>query len=161
MATHLTELLNIITSGVQTLESAYAKDGQQYPSLDEPFRPIALDQDAALTEARRLIVAAAAQLIATVRSPVETLQDYAPGLYNTATLGFIEETNVADIIKEGAAQGLHVKDISTRDGVDPSYLARVLRYLSTRHVFKEVSPNVFANNRISSLLVKAKSVTEI
>ncbi|KAG6910302.1 hypothetical protein DXG01_011699 [Tephrocybe rancida] len=140
---------------------AYAKDGSTFPSLDDPFRPTALDQNAALVEARRLVVAAAAQLIATVRSPVETLQEYAPGMYNTATLGFVEETNVADIVKEGGPQGLHVKDISARNGVDQSYLARVLRYLSTRHIFREVSPNVFANNRISSLLVKAKSVKEI
>ncbi|KAG6854561.1 hypothetical protein C0991_004897 [Blastosporella zonata] len=161
MASTLSDLLAIISSGVQRLESAYAKDGQSFPSLDDPFRPTALDQDAALAEARRLVVAAAAQLIAAVRSPVETLQEYAPGMYNTATLGFVEETNVADIIKEGGPQGLHVQEISARNGVDQSYLARVLRYLSTRHVFKEVSPNVFSNNRISSLLVKAKSVKEI
>ncbi|KAF5386557.1 hypothetical protein D9615_001582 [Tricholomella constricta] len=157
----LSALLSIISSGVQTLESAYSKDGLAFPSLDDPFRPTPLDQDAALAETRRLIVAAAAQLIATVRSPVEVLQEYAPGMYMTATLGFVEETNVADIIKEGGAQGLHVKAISLRNGVDESYLARVLRFLATRHVFKEVTPNVFSNNRISSLLVKAKSVQAI
>jgi hypothetical protein len=40
-------------------------------------------------------------------------------------------------------------------------LARVLRYLATRHVFKEISPDVFVNNRLSSLLKKAKSMKEI
>ena len=39
--------------------------------------------------------------------------------------------------------------------------ARVLRFLATRHIFKEVSPDVFANNRLSYLLVKAKSLEEI
>jgi hypothetical protein len=39
--------------------------------------------------------------------------------------------------------------------------ARVLRFLATRHIFKEISPDVFANNRLSSLLVKAKSFEEI
>lgn len=39
--------------------------------------------------------------------------------------------------------------------------ARILRYLSTRHIFKEVEPDVFANNRISTLLVKPRSLKEI
>ncbi|KAJ3969615.1 hypothetical protein EV361DRAFT_339387 [Lentinula raphanica] len=46
-------------------------------------------------------------------------------------------------------------------GVDSSSLARVLRYLATRRVFKEVFPDVFAHNRLSSLLRKAKSLKEI
>ena len=40
-------------------------------------------------------------------------------------------------------------------------VARVLRYLATRHVFKEVAPNVFANNRLSSALIKKHTLEEI
>lgn len=47
------------------------------------------------------------------------------------------------------------------NGVDADSQARVLRFLATRHVFKEVAPNTFANNRVSSLLVKTKSLKEI
>jgi len=39
---------------------------------------------------------------------------------------------------------------------------RVLRYLATNHIFREVSPDVFAtNNRISSVLDTGKSVATI
>ena len=38
---------------------------------------------------------------------------------------------------------------------------RVLRYLATNHIFREVEPNVFAHNMISSLLDTGKTVGEI
>jgi len=41
-------------------------------------------------------------------------------------------------------------------------LARVLRYLATRHMFREVTPDVFTNNRVSSTLIKrGKTVAEL
>ncbi|KAF5387187.1 hypothetical protein D9615_001587 [Tricholomella constricta] len=161
MSTPLSALSNIISSHVQTLEAAYAKAGAEFPSLDDPFHPTPLDFDPALHQTKALIVAAAAQILATVRSPIEMLQEYSPGMYWTATLGFVVDTNIPDILNEGGPQGVHVKDISAQNGVDPSYIARILRFLATRHVFREVTPDVFANNRISSLLSKSKSVKEI
>jgi hypothetical protein len=41
------------------------------------------------------------------------------------------------------------------------FLARVLRVLATHHVFVEASPNVFRNNRLSSIMDTMKSVEEI
>jgi hypothetical protein len=44
----------------------------------------------------------------------------------------------------------------------PSTLpARVLRLLATNHIFIEVTPDVFANNRLSSVLDTGKSVEEL
>jgi hypothetical protein len=39
--------------------------------------------------------------------------------------------------------------------------ARVLRLLATNHIFTEVSPDVFTNNRLSSVLDTGKSVEEL
>jgi hypothetical protein len=86
------------------LEETYAREGVTFPSLDAKFRPSALDRDPSVVQTERLIVAAAAQILATVRSPVETLHEYSPGLYWTATLGFVVDTNIPDILKEGGAQ---------------------------------------------------------
>ena len=38
---------------------------------------------------------------------------------------------------------------------------RVLRLLATNHIFIEVSPDVFANNRISTVLDTGKPVEEL
>ena len=39
--------------------------------------------------------------------------------------------------------------------------ARILRVLATNYIFTEVSPDVFANNRLSSALDTGKSVEEL
>ncbi|KAG6910307.1 hypothetical protein DXG01_011704 [Tephrocybe rancida] len=161
MASPLRALANLITTNVDALEAAYAEKGATFPSLDDPFRPTPLDFDPTLGPTKALIIAAAAQILATVCSPIEMLQEYSPGMYWTATLGFVVDANIPDILNEGGPEGVHVKDISTQNGVDPSYIARILRFLATRHVFREVTPDVFANNRISSLLSKNKSVAAI
>ncbi|KAG5336711.1 Sterigmatocystin 8-O-methyltransferase [Termitomyces sp. J132] len=161
MATSLSALANIIVTNVAALEAAYAEKGATFPSLDDPFRPTPMDFDTSLAPTKALIVAAAAQILACVRSPIETLQEYSPGMYLTATLGFVVDTNIPDILNEGNPEGVHVKDIAAQIEVEPSYIARILRFLATRHVFREAKPNVFANNRISSLLSKNKSVVEI
>ena len=39
--------------------------------------------------------------------------------------------------------------------------ARLMRYLATHHVYKEIEPDVFTNTRISSMLDTGKSVAEL
>lgn len=102
--TPLTELGNIVTSSIQTLETAYAKVGVPYPSLDEPFKPGPLDDDFALGQTTRVLIAAAYQIIATVRGPMETIQDYAPAMYLSSSLGVAVETNIPDIVKDSGLQ---------------------------------------------------------
>jgi len=161
MSSPLQNLVKIISEGVETLESAYDKDGRSFPSLNDPFTPTPLDGNTKLRATAQVVAAAAAQLLATVRAPVETLQDYTPGMYTSAALGIVVESNVADILKAAGPEGMHVKEIAAEAGIEATYLARIIRYLAIRHVFREVTPNVFANNRISSLLIKAKSLHEI
>ncbi|KAF9264311.1 hypothetical protein L218DRAFT_1076549 [Marasmius fiardii PR-910] len=145
MSSPLTALVDIISTGVASIESTYKNQGLCVPALDEPFSPGPLNHDNALQMTIKIVVAAYLQLIATIRAPAETLEDVAAGMYMSATLG----------------TGMSVQDISGEVGIDGGLLARVLRFLATRHVFREVKPNVFAHNRISSLLVKASSLSEI
>ncbi|KAI0041967.1 S-adenosyl-L-methionine-dependent methyltransferase [Auriscalpium vulgare] len=156
----LLALAAIISSGAHTLEDAYAQKGHTFPSLNEPFSPGPLDADKDVGDATRLIIAAAHQIIATVRAPIDTFQDYAPAVYMTSALGFVDQADIADVLKE-EPQGLHVNDIGKKINVNPVNTARVLRYLASRHVFREVSPNVFANNRLSSFLVKKLPFEEL
>ncbi|KAE9406823.1 S-adenosyl-L-methionine-dependent methyltransferase [Gymnopus androsaceus JB14] len=161
MAEALKALVDIITTETTALLTAYETHKAEFPSLDEPFNPVADLLNPALVRTRQLIVAAATQLIATVQPPSEFLQDAAPAMFKPATLGFVMDVNIPEILMEAGPQGLHVRDISAATGVEESYLARVLRYMATRHIFREVTPSVFTNNRISSLLSKGKSVKEL
>ena len=54
-----------------------------------------------------------------------------------------------------------IKDQEVLLFVDYILSARVLRILATNHISKEVSPDVFANNRLSSALDTGKSIEEL
>ncbi|KAJ3741587.1 S-adenosyl-L-methionine-dependent methyltransferase [Lentinula detonsa] len=157
----LKALVDIISSQTAVLQSTYAQNNSEVPSLNTPFQPTALEFDPNVTAARNLIIAAATQLIATVQSPIEFVANSMGGVYDTVTLGLVVDINVPEILKEAGTQGLHIDQLASATGVDSSYLSRVLRYLTIRHVFKEVSPDVFTHNRLSSMLTKAKSLKEI
>ena len=43
----------------------------------------------------------------------------------------------------------------------PLLSARLLRYLANRHIFREVRPDVFANNRISGMLSTGKATEDL
>lgn len=104
MPTPLSALASIISSSVQSLESTYSKHGLQFPSLDDPYKPGSLDEDAVVLEASRLIVAAASQIIAAVRSPEDTVREIVPSMYISSSLGFVVDTNVPDILQDAGPQ---------------------------------------------------------
>jgi hypothetical protein len=72
MTSHLSSLLEIISSNVAAIEKAYAAHGQPIPSLDDPPRPPAFDPKDLLGPTA-LVIAAAFQLISTVSPPQMTL----------------------------------------------------------------------------------------
>jgi hypothetical protein len=91
---------------------------------------------------------------------------------------FLEAAHVVEILKEAGPQGLHVREIARKVECDEGKLsmfqnngdfhvtdaflpAHVLRLLATHHIGTEVSPDVFANNRLSSLVDSGKSFEEI
>ncbi|KAF8140907.1 hypothetical protein K438DRAFT_1879159 [Mycena galopus ATCC 62051] len=55
---------------------------------------------------------------------------------------------------------MHVRDIAAKNGQDSDKLARFMRFLTAHHVYRGVSPNVFANTRISSMLDTLKPSAE-
>jgi hypothetical protein len=104
LSTPLRALANIISTNVQTLESAYTRNGATFPDLKDPFAPSALDADPALNETARTIVAAAYQIIAAVRPPHESIQEYATGCYSSMALNLVVDLNIPNILKEAGGQ---------------------------------------------------------
>jgi len=104
MTSPLSALLSIISSGVHSLESVYSQHGSNFPSLDNPYKPEALEEDAAVVEMTRLVVAAATQLIAAVRLPEDTILEYASSMYTPSSISFVLETNVPDILHEAGPE---------------------------------------------------------
>jgi hypothetical protein len=78
------------------------------------------------------------------------------------------------------SQGVTAKDIAAKNGMNAGEIcefclhfvdqcslltgkesARVLRLLATHHVFREVEPDVWTNNRLSSMLDTMKPTSEL
>ncbi|KAH8827600.1 S-adenosyl-L-methionine-dependent methyltransferase [Flagelloscypha sp. PMI_526] len=162
MTSNIRALIALISAQVDTIEAQYVKAGESYPTLDQPGPMFgALDHDPEVDKAKDIATAAAAQLLASLRHPMEAVYEMACGTLYTAALGFVDEVNIVNILSEAGPQGLHVNEISKACGTDASYIARVLRFLATRHVFREVTPDVFVNNRISNAIKKEKTLKEI
>lgn len=100
----LTALANIISSNVQSLQEGYSANGITFPSLNDPFNPTPLEFDPKLMRMKSLIIAAASQLIASVGSPLEILLEQSLSMYLTATLGFVVDNHIPEILNEGGSQ---------------------------------------------------------
>ncbi|KAJ7142268.1 O-methyltransferase [Mycena epipterygia] len=153
-------LANIITDGVQTMERVYLETGTPLPSLDGTF-----DRDDLMEVLRRTpdvsaaiknIVAAAGQITAMVADPISVITNSTLGFHVSCCLRVASELNVVEILREAGPQGAHVKEIAAPSQTNPAFIGRVLRLLATHHIFRELSPGVFSNNRLSSTLDKGK-----
>ncbi|KAF7349748.1 hypothetical protein MSAN_01701700 [Mycena sanguinolenta] len=156
----LRRLANIINEAIDEIEGVYAAADISLPSLDAPFNPAnpteALLQNPIVEGATLNIVAAASQLSAMVANPAVSALNASQAFHISACLRVASELNVVEVLREAGPAGLHAKEIAAPSKTDPLLLARILRLLATHNIFREVTPNVFANNRISSVLDKGK-----
>ncbi|KAA1478069.1 S-adenosyl-L-methionine-dependent methyltransferase [Dentipellis sp. KUC8613] len=159
----LRQLLGLIQTSLATLEETCASANVQIPDLNEPFHPTseAFRADPAAALAANTAAAAALQLAAILTPPHVSLYHAVGGHYRSTAVRACLESHVTEILREAGPQGLHVNDIAAKNGQDPSKLGRFLRFLSVNHVYREVTPDVFANTRISSLLDTLKPSAEI
>ncbi|KAJ3739061.1 S-adenosyl-L-methionine-dependent methyltransferase [Lentinula detonsa] len=163
MSSEVDRLLDTITRAVKSLNLACSSGGTSVPSINEPFQPSSENFRGSVEalQAARIISAAALQLEAVVAPPQVVLYHVVGGFFKSMALRVCLESNVTEILREAGPEGMHVRDIARYNGQDSQKLARFLRYLCSNHVYREVSPDVFANNRISSLLDTRKTIDEL
>ncbi|KAA1468514.1 O-methyltransferase [Dentipellis sp. KUC8613] len=159
----LKALSDLIKSNIDRIEAASKSTSLEFPSPWTPFTPPSeagrMIPD--VVDATTQVVAAASQLIAAVRPPPLTIISMGYSFYVPAALRVVVEAHVSEFLREAGKQGAHVKDIAKPTDIDPAKLARILRLLASNHVFVEVAPDVFANNRLSSFLDSGKSVATL
>ncbi|KAI0737198.1 S-adenosyl-L-methionine-dependent methyltransferase [Daedaleopsis nitida] len=178
-----------IGEAIDEIEKVYktSSDGAplDYPSLDMPYytsekhtpevdKAEALRIQDTVFAASNRIVSAAGQLSATVNKPWFSLIEGINATNFVACLQFLEASNIVEILREAGPAGLHVKDITSKvvelrswktDAepveYDSSKFSHVLRMLATYHWLREVSPDVFANNRLSSFIDSGKTPEQL
>ncbi|KAK0450283.1 uncharacterized protein EV420DRAFT_1338011 [Desarmillaria tabescens] len=136
-----------------------------FPALDLPCDPTSpsevLTSHPTVMQAINRIIAAAGQMTATVQTPFLSLCDASMVYHLPACLRLLEASNTVEILREAGPNGLHVTMIAEKNGIEKRKLAHILRLLATHHILREVAPDVFANNRISSLVDTGKSTQEV
>ncbi|KAG6811474.1 hypothetical protein H0H92_007246 [Tricholoma furcatifolium] len=184
MVSQVRQLLNLLSDAVDNLEKACDSNGTPIPDLKTPFHPQseAFRANPVAAQSASIISAAALQLEAITTPPHVSLYHVVAGIYKhfkSAALRACLESNVTEILREAGPQvsfyfernvryltmviwkGLHVNDIAAKNGQDPRKLARFLRYLATNHIYREITPDVFTNNRISSMMDTLKPSQDI
>jgi hypothetical protein len=159
----LKTLANIIQSSVDSIEAAVKANALVLPSSNQPF---SLESEGPrmhpdIQSAGSLITSAAAQLMTLVRPAPLVVLDIVMQFHVSSAIRIAVSTHAAEILRDAGPEGLHAWEIAKPTGVHPAKLARVLRLLATNHIFVEVSPDVFANNRLSTVLDTRKPVEEL
>ncbi|KIK51637.1 hypothetical protein GYMLUDRAFT_78142 [Collybiopsis luxurians FD-317 M1] len=161
----LRALAQIITDSIDVIEGRLTNASETFPSLDEPFDPSTSVEsilvEPEMSRATSLIIAAAAQLTAAVRRPFQTIMDDALSFHLSWCVRAAIDGSLVEIVREAGPQGIHVNDIAAMNNTDPQKIARILRLLTNNHIFREVSPDVFASNRLSSVLDTGKPAKEV
>ncbi|KZO93906.1 O-methyltransferase [Calocera viscosa TUFC12733] len=163
MAARVLQLAKLISDSAATIDNACTENGTSVPDLDTRFDPRgeAFRGHAGVSIAVNTAISAAYQLLATLRPAPTSILNTAFGFMYSTTLRVAFEANVSTIIKEAGGNGLHVDEIAAKANIDPKKLVRILRFLATHHIFLEIEPDVFANNRLSSLLDIGKPLSEL
>ncbi|KAJ4487855.1 O-methyltransferase-domain-containing protein [Lentinula aciculospora] len=162
MTSTLRSLLSIIQKSIDDIETVFEKRGVAFPSIDEPPSDSdAIRLEATVQAATALLTSAVHQLLANVQPPQAYILNNLFGYYMPSALRAVMETNVVEILREAGPQGMHVKEIAKRAQVDPTKLSSILCYLATHHIFREIEPDVYVNNRLSSVWDTGKSLSEI
>ncbi|KAL0959228.1 hypothetical protein HGRIS_014504 [Hohenbuehelia grisea] len=135
----------------------------EFPSLDAVYDPnspaeILNATHPTVMAAISRIVAAAGQMAASVQTPFMTICDAVMGYNLASCMRVFEASHTAEMLRDAGPSGKHVRDLAKRCSIDPNKLAHILRLLATHHIIREVTPDVFALNRISSLVDSGKEV---
>ncbi|KAF9465796.1 S-adenosyl-L-methionine-dependent methyltransferase [Collybia nuda] len=158
------QLLDNLKRSVDSLEELYSTHSLDFPSLDVPFSKSKAEDLARSPDAVNMInvcVASAFQILLTMRHPFETLCDGSSIYQLSSCLRIAENLNIPEIIRENNSPDCHVNDIALKCDVEPTKLARILRVLSSHHIFTETSPDKFANNRVSSFFDSGKETHKL
>ncbi|KAK7026519.1 hypothetical protein VNI00_015599 [Paramarasmius palmivorus] len=163
--TALTTLTTLISSSVQEVLAVYASGGYSVPSLDSiapgPFDGPVEDAPDRLVRAVKTIEAACTQLICTVSNPAGVIYNKANAQHEPACLLVASDARIADLLVD-KPDGMHVNELAKVSSFkDEDKLGRVMRLLATRHVFREVKPNVYANNRLSVKLMSKNPMSDL
>ncbi|KAF5364059.1 hypothetical protein D9756_000982 [Leucocoprinus leucothites] len=161
---NISSLVSLIAGAAGKIETYYtANPAKPYVPPLSDTEPHPLDNEIYPLDVRQAVQTlegACAQLCATLVRPNYTILNRHLNIYQTAYLSVVLRAQVADVLLDEPA-GLHISEISKRCKIEEKKLARILRTLCSQHIFREVSKDTFANNRLSMLLLSSDPLSSM
>ncbi|KAK2743445.1 hypothetical protein FQN57_004910 [Myotisia sp. PD_48] len=106
-----------------------------------------------LFEAQRSLISATGVLVELISNPSMRLMEFCGQYWESRALGIVVAKRIPDILAS-RSDGVHLREISRRTGLEQGKLGRIMRCLCSSHIFRETKHDIFSNNRISIALVQ-------
>ncbi|KDR72497.1 hypothetical protein GALMADRAFT_101591 [Galerina marginata CBS 339.88] len=154
-------LLRLINSSARDALAQYELYDQEIPLPEStvPHPLDAADDPLVLRKAVRLLEGACERLCTMLAPPVHTVVNRGQNLDWICILVAIE-AKIADVLS-GQDEGMKLEELSKRVGIESGKLSHILRLLATKHIFSEVKPDTFSNNRLSLVLQSSSNVAAL
>ncbi|KAI9874729.1 MAG: hypothetical protein M1830_009351, partial [Pleopsidium flavum] len=107
--------------------------------------------------AHKTILGAVGKIQELIAIPQMKLIEMSEQFYESRALHIAAEHRIADFLAGHDAEGVAVGELAKQTGLHAGKLCRILRVLCSSGIFKEVNPEIFANNRISAVLAHNES----
>ncbi|KZT40429.1 S-adenosyl-L-methionine-dependent methyltransferase [Sistotremastrum suecicum HHB10207 ss-3] len=156
-------LLFLITNSTRTLQYELAAANVPEPNLSatgaHPWDTTTPPRS--YWDARKTLLGALGMMAAVVQNPQERVMTDTLLYHRPAALSFVTKVGIADIIArlEGglsSSRGVHIEHIAHETGLSAAKIAITMRYLCSHHIFEEVAPDHFSNNRLSATLLEGE-----
>ncbi|MCJ1283722.1 hypothetical protein MMC26_003053 [Xylographa opegraphella] len=107
--------------------------------------------------AQKTILGAMGKIQELVAIPQMKLIEMSEQFYESRALHIAAEHRIADLLSGHDDEGVPISELAKSTGLDCDKLCRILRVLCSSGIFKETTPQTFANNRISAVLAHNES----
>nr|XP_036575561.1 o-methyltransferase [Colletotrichum truncatum]KAF6782150.1 o-methyltransferase [Colletotrichum truncatum] len=147
----LKELRQILNQSIDELLLALDNNGRDPPSLQQ-CNPEALLATPVGEKPRRNIVRVCEKLTTLVQGPMDWMMQSTGGHVFPAVLNTAMELKLHHLVSTDPRNPTSLADLEKKSGGSQELISRLLRYLTQRFVFQEVSPGHYSHNANSSIL---------
>ncbi|KAH8829594.1 S-adenosyl-L-methionine-dependent methyltransferase [Flagelloscypha sp. PMI_526] len=153
----LSQLVSLIAAATKVVEAHAGKGDLDLDQITPQSNDLSSPE---AREAVQTIEAACAQLVASVARPSHNIVNRIFSHFECACIRTAVHFKIPDLLKN-KTDGVHVSELAKTVKVDQGKLARILRLLATKHIFREVKPDVFVNNRLSNELLSENGLSSL
>lgn len=150
----LLRLSDLLTSNIQIVIQEWAKE--QQPSASNDGASPGTLPSRRLYEAQRTLLGLTGTLTELIAEPSLRILEVGCQYWESRALFIACERHIPDMLAApgvDSSVGLSAQQLGEKTGIEYLKLCRILRTLCSNHIFREPSPDHFANNVISAALV--------